>query len=129
MMRKKSEKRKSKRGPLQLPVIYTKKAVSKEGYITNLSAGGCRLYCYSPVPVKSGEPVEVSLNLKNSKGNISLKAQIIRVNPFIYNPDFNNQEEINYELGVKFLSVNESQQEALENYTRMVLRRMKQGML
>jgi len=126
-MTKDSEKRKFKRGPLPLPIIYTMHAESKEGYITDLSAGGCRLYCYSPVPVKINEPIEISLRLKNSKNYISLKAQIIRVNPFNYNPYFKNEEEINYELGVKFLNVNESQQEAIETYARMVLKRMKQG--
>ena len=40
MMAKDSEKRKLKRGPLLLPIIYTMHAVSREGYITNLSAGG-----------------------------------------------------------------------------------------
>jgi hypothetical protein len=126
MMRKDSGKRKFKRGPLLLPVNYTLRAESKEGTITNLSAGGCRLYCYSPIPVKADEPIEIFLNLKNSKGPISLKAQIVRVSPFIYNPDLRSREEINCELGVKFLAVNISQQEAIENYTGMVLRRMKQ---
>jgi c-di-GMP-binding flagellar brake protein YcgR len=127
MMMENSEKRKFKRGPLLLPIIYTMHEESKEGYITDLSGGGCRLYCYSPVPVKAGEPVEIFLNLKNSQDNISLKAIILRANPFNYNPDFRSKEEINYELGVKFISVNEKQQEAIENYTTMVLRRMKQG--
>ncbi len=127
MMTEDSEKRKFKRGPLLLPIIYTLQAISKEGYITDLSAGGCRLYCYSPVPVKVDESIEIFLNLKNSQDNISLKAKILRVNRFNYNPDFRSKEEINYELGVKFLGVDERQQEAIENYTRMVLGRMKQG--
>ncbi len=122
-----SEKRKFKRGPLLLPIIYTMQAISKEGYITNLSAGGCRLYCYSPVPVKAGESIEIFLNLRNSPDNVSLKAKILRVNRFNYNPDLRSKEEINYELGVKFLSVDERQKEIIENYTRMVLGRMKQG--
>jgi c-di-GMP-binding flagellar brake protein YcgR len=126
-MTKDSEKRKFKRGPLPLPIIFTLHAVSREGYITDLSAGGCRLYCYSPVPVKVDEPIEIFLALKNSKNDISLKAQIIRVNPFNYNPYFRSKEEINYELGVKFLSINESRREAIETYARMILGRMKQG--
>jgi c-di-GMP-binding flagellar brake protein YcgR len=126
-MMKDSDQRKFKRGPLLLPVIYNFQAVSKDGSITDLSAGGCRLYCYSPDPVKSGETIDIFLNLKTSQDMISLKAQIVRVSPFLYNPDFGSQETINYELGVKFLKVNERQQEAIENYTRMVLRRMKQG--
>ena len=127
MMTKDPEKRKFERGPLLLPIIFNLQAVSKEGYLTNLSAGGCRLYCYSPDPVKSGEPIDIFLNLKNSQDIMTLNAQIIRVNPFIYSPDFGSEETINYELGVKFLGVDERQQEAIENYTRMVLRRMKQG--
>jgi c-di-GMP-binding flagellar brake protein YcgR len=126
MMMEDLEKRKFKRGPLLLPIIFTLGALSKEGYLTDLSAGGCRLYCYSPVPVQANEPIEIFLNLKNSQENISLKARILRANPFNYNPDFRSKEEINYELGIKFLRVNERQQEAIKNYTGMVLGRMKQ---
>lgn len=125
MMTEDSEKRKFRRGPLLLPIVYTLQAISKEGYITDLSSGGCRLYCFSPVPVKAGEPIEIFLNLKNSPDKISVKARILRANPFSYNPYFRSKEEINYELGVKFLSVDERQQEAIENYTGMVLGRMK----
>ena len=125
MMTEDSEKRRFKRGPLLLPIIFTLGGVSKEGYITDLSAGGCRLYCYSAVPAKADEPIEISLNLKNAQENISVKARILRANPFSYNPDFRSKEEINYELGIKFLGVNERQREVIENYTGMVLGRIK----
>jgi c-di-GMP-binding flagellar brake protein YcgR len=125
-MKRDSERRKFKRGPLLLPITFTMNSVSKEGYISNISIGGCRLYCYSTFPVKKAERIEIFLRLKNSPDSIGLRAQIIRVNPFIVNPDFRGPEEINCELGVKFLSLNKSQKEALENYTTMVLSRMKQ---
>jgi hypothetical protein len=127
MMTKDPEKRKFRRGPLLIPVVLTLRAVSKDGFITDLSAGGCRLYCYSPDPVKSGELIEIFLNLKNWQDVMTLNAQIVRVNPFIYSPDFGSPETINCELGVRFLGVNERLQEAIESYTRMGLRRMKQG--
>ncbi len=126
-MAKVSEKRKFPRGPLQIPVRCTLHKKSKEGYITDLSPEGCRLYCYSRVPVKVDESVKISLKLKNWQDTMSLKAQIIRVNPFDYHPYKGSKEEINSELGIKFLNVNESQREAIEDYTGMVLRRMKKG--
>lgn len=126
-MTKDPEKRKFRRGPLLLPVVLTLQDVSKDGYIADLSAGGCRLYCYSPDPVKPGELIEIFFNLKNWQDVITLNAQIVRLNPFIYSPDFGSPETINCELGVKFLGVNKRLQEAIENYTQTVLRRMKQG--
>jgi c-di-GMP-binding flagellar brake protein YcgR len=126
-MTENEEKRKFKRGPLLLPVIMTLEGVSREGFLTDLSAGGCRLYCYSPEPVRSGERIDMFLNLKNSQDIMTLNAYIVWVNPFIYIPDFGRQEAINYELGVKFLGIDERQQEAIENTTGTVLRRMKLG--
>jgi c-di-GMP-binding flagellar brake protein YcgR len=126
-MTENEEKRKFRRGPLLLPVIITLAGISREGSLTDLSAGGCRLYCYSPEPVRSGERIDIFLNLKNSQDMMTLNAQIVWVNPFIYSPDFGSQEAINSELGVKFLDVNERQQEAIENTTGIVLRRMKLG--
>lgn len=126
-MTENEEKRKFKRGPLLLSVMITLEGISREGYLTDLSAGGCRLYCYSPDPVRSGEGIDIFLNLKNMQEIMTLNAQIVWVNPFIYSPDFGSREAINYELGVRFLEVHERQQEAIENYTGIVLRRMKLG--
>jgi len=125
-MKKFKERRKFKRGPLLLPVIFIINSVSKEGYLSDISIGGCRLYCYSDFPIVKDERIEIFLTLKNSPDSISLKAQIMRVNPFIGNPAFRGPEEINYELGVKFLRVNQRQKESLENYTRIVLKRTMQ---
>lgn len=124
MQKKGLEKREFKRGPLQIPVKYSINHTLRDGYMTNLSVGGCLLYCYSLFSIRAGEQVEISFNLKNSQDKISLKGEILRVDPFVYNPDYASREEINQALGVKFLILNEVQKQAIEGYTSMVLDRM-----
>lgn len=126
MKLKSSEKREGKRAPLQIVMRYTMQKKSKKGYMTNLSEGGCLMYCYSPAPVQVNKPVKISFYLKNSLDNISVKSKVVRVTPFIRNTYDRYTEDINYMLGIQFLSLNQSHKEAIENYTRKVLNAIKQ---
>jgi hypothetical protein len=121
-----TEKRQFKRGPLLLPVLFTASGVMNEGYLTNLSAGGCLVYCFSEFPLEVDHPVEIDFNLKNLPGDFILKGQLVRVTPFTYKPYLEFKEEINYELGIKFLKADEGQIRSIEQYIHTVLENMKQ---
>jgi hypothetical protein len=121
------EKRQFKRGPLLIPVRYDMQSEAKKGYMTDLSEGGCRIYCYSPTPVQDNNPISVFFNLKNSQDNISVQGQIVRTAPFI--PPIlreENTRDFNHELGIKFLDLTEKECQAIENFINMVPKGMKQ---
>lgn len=120
-----SEKRKFPRGPLQLPVSFTLHEITRKGYLTNLSAGGGLLYCYSLVPVNRHEPIEISFSLKNAPNDLALRCRVVRVTPFNYNPDYGNRPAVNYALGLEFLDVPEAQQRWIAWYVAQTLGRMK----
>jgi c-di-GMP-binding flagellar brake protein YcgR len=114
--------------------VFRKKELSQRAstnsyylHITDLSPGGCRFFCYAPVPVKIDETIKIYLKLKNWEDDIRMNAQIIRVKPFNYIPYAGSKEEINSELGVRFLKITEGQKKVIENYTKMVLGRIKKG--
>jgi c-di-GMP-binding flagellar brake protein YcgR len=115
------EKRKFKRGPLQIPVYYTFQKKPEIGYMSNLSEGGCLMYCHSPAPVKINKTVEISFNLKNYPEPITLKARVVRSAPFVI-----NAEDVNCLVGLQFLSLTPSQKEAINNYVRKALQALKQ---
>src|SRR5512135_1135387 len=122
-----SEKRRYRRGPLLLPVTFTMNDVSKKGYLANISAGGCLLFCHFPLAIKVDQPLEITLKLKKSPEEVTLKARVVRTEPFVYNPDYGTKEEINKALGVMFLELDEARKRAIEEYTETVLERMKPG--
>ncbi|HMK64962.1 MAG TPA: PilZ domain-containing protein [Thermodesulfobacteriota bacterium] len=111
------EKRAFKRGPLLIPVRYEMQGEIKKGYMTDLSKGGCRLYCYSPTPVEENNPTALSFTLKNSADHISVIGQVVRASSFIP-PVFRGEatREFNYELGIRFLGLNEKQGQEVENF-------------
>ena len=119
------EKRQYKRGPLLLPVLFTLSGATHEGYLTNLSAGGCLLYCFSEIPLEVDHPIEIDFNLKNLPGAFILKGQLVRVIPFTYKPYLEFKEEINHELGIRFLNADEGQIRSIEGYIHTVLEYMK----
>ncbi len=115
------QKRKFKRGGVQGVIFYKLPDRSGEGFMTNLSKGGGLIYCYSPTPVQVNDPIEISFSLKNSPGNIRLKAQVVRVT------DFNrDSEEFNHQLGIEFLNLTEQQGQAIEAFVDRFLQNIKQ---
>ncbi len=121
MNQKSEQRREFKRGGLQRVILYNMRKISEEGYMTNLSKGGCLIYCYSPVPVQVNKQIEISFGLKNSSDIISLKGQIVRATK--YNRGTN---DYNYQLGIKFLRLTEKQGKAIENLVRRFLKDINQ---
>jgi c-di-GMP-binding flagellar brake protein YcgR len=74
------------------------------------------MYCHSSTPVQLNEPVEISFNLKNSMDAIKVKARVVRVMPFE-----RSAQDVNYALGIEFLTIKEAQKKAIEHYTRQFL--------
>jgi c-di-GMP-binding flagellar brake protein YcgR len=116
MEQKGAEQRRFKRGQLQIGIRYTMQKKSKKGYMTNLSEGGCLMYCHSSEPVQLNEPVEISFSLKNSMDTIKVKGKVVRVMPFE-----RNAQDVNHALGIKFLAIKEAQKKAIANFTRQFL--------
>lgn len=121
-----SQNRQFKRGPLQLPVSFTLNEVAKEGYLSNLSAGGCLLYCYLPFAIKSNHPIELLLKLNIFPYPIKIIGHVAWVESFIYNPNYALKEEINYQMGIQFLDLDEGEKKAIDDYAGKVLERMRQ---
>jgi c-di-GMP-binding flagellar brake protein YcgR len=111
-----AEKRRFKRGQLQIGIRYTMQKKSRKGYMTNLSLGGCLMYCHSTKPVQINEPVEISFRLKNSVNTTKVRGKVVRVQPFE-----RSAQEINCALGIEFLGVKEVQKRAIENYIKQFL--------
>jgi c-di-GMP-binding flagellar brake protein YcgR len=116
MESKGAEQRRVKRGQLQIGIRYTMQKKSKKGYMTNLSEGGCLMYCHSSEPVQLNEPVEISFSLKNSMDAIKLKGKVVRVMPFE-----RSASDVNYALGIEFLTIKEAQKKVIANYTKQFL--------
>jgi c-di-GMP-binding flagellar brake protein YcgR len=116
MESKGAELRSFKRGQLQIGIRYTMQKKSKKGYMTNLSEGGCLMYCHSSEPVQLNEPVEISFSLKNSMDTIKVKGKVVRVMPFE-----RSAQDVNYALGIEFLTIKEAQKKAIANFTRQFL--------
>jgi c-di-GMP-binding flagellar brake protein YcgR len=116
MEAKGAEQRRFKRGQLQIGVRYTMQKKSKKGYMTNLSEGGCLMYCHSPESIQLNEPVEITFDLKNSMDEIKVKGKVVRVMPFERRAD-----DLNYALGIEFLTLKESEKKAIANFTRQFL--------
>lgn len=121
------EKRAFRRGPLLIPVRYEMKGEIRKGFMTDLSKGGCRLYCYSLTPIEENIPIALSFTLKNSSAVISVNAQVVRTSSFIP-PVFRGEDtrDFNHELGIKFLDLTGEQGQEVENFITMVLKSMKQ---
>ena len=111
-----AEQRRFKRGQLQIGIRYTMQKKSRKGYMTNLSEGGCLMYCQSSEPIQINEPVEISFSLKNSMNVIKVKGRVVRVMPFE-----RSAQDVNYALGIEFLKIKEAQKKAIANYTRQFL--------
>ena len=111
-----AELRRFKRGQLKIGIRYTMQKKSKKGYMTNLSEGGCLMYCHSSEPVQLNEPVEISFSLKNSMDTIKVKGKVVRVMPFE-----RNAQDVNHALGIEFLAIKEAQKKAIANFTRQFL--------
>jgi c-di-GMP-binding flagellar brake protein YcgR len=116
MIPKGAEQKRLKRGQLQIGIRYTMQKKSKKGYMTNLSEGGCLMYCHSSEPVQLNEPVEISFSLKNAMDTIKVKGKVVRVMPFE-----RSAQDVNYALGIEFLTVKEAQQKVIANYTKQFL--------
>ena len=115
------QKRKFKRGGVQGVIFFKLPDGSGEGFMTNLSKGGGLIYCYSPTPVQVNDPIEISFSLKNSPGNLRLKARVVRVTDFK-----RDSEEYNYQLGIEFLNLTDKQGQAIEALVDRYLQNIKQ---
>jgi len=111
-----AERRRFKRGQLQIGIRYTMQKKLKKGYMTDLSESGCLMYCHSPEPIPLNEPVEISFSLKNSMDEIKIKGRVVRVMPFE-----RSAEDVNYALGIEFFTIKEAEKKAIANFTRQFL--------
>ena len=111
-----AEQRRFKRGQPQIGIRYTMQKKSRKGYMTNLSEGGCLMYCHFSEPIQINEPVELSFVLKNSMNAIKVKGRVVRVMPFE-----RSAQDVNYALGIEFLKIKEAQKKVIANYTRQFL--------
>lgn len=109
-------KRIFKRGFLQLSVRCTLNRKALKGYMTNLSEGGCLIYCYSPDPIPMDAIARLTFNLKKSTDDIVVKGRVIRVMPFI-----RSGKDINYAVGVHFLELKKEHRKLIFNFIQKVL--------
>lgn len=116
------EKRKHPRGGLQVVVQYKLNDDLNNGYMTNLSQGGCLLYCTSQAPVQVGTPVEISFDLKNMSHHFLLKGLVVRVTSY-----YRGSEEYNHELGIKFLDVTEKEGKLIADYVQRFLENIRRS--
>jgi Tfp pilus assembly protein PilZ len=107
------DKRKFIRGPLQLSIRYTLNKQPSKGYMTNISEGGCCIYCYSPTRIKKNDPITINFNLKDVNDYIVATGKIAWVMPFM-----RGQKDINYAVGIKFIDLEEEDKKAIAAFIR-----------
>jgi c-di-GMP-binding flagellar brake protein YcgR len=122
MGRKDQEKRKFSRGALQVSARCRLKKSQIKCYMTNLSEGGCQIYCYSAAAVRSGDKIEISFNLNNAEEAFVVNGDIARAMPFN-----RGARDINHSLGVRFTSLTEKQKKAIISFIDRYLSDMRQN--
>jgi c-di-GMP-binding flagellar brake protein YcgR len=120
MDRKDKEKRKFSRGALQVSARCRLKKSQIKCYMTNLSEGGCQIYCYSATAVRSGGKIEISFNLNNAEEELAVSGTIVRTMPFS-----RGAKDINRSLGIRFTDLTEKQKKAIGNFIKRYLSDMR----
>jgi Tfp pilus assembly protein PilZ len=110
------DKRQFKRGPLQLGIHYTLNKQPGKGYMTNISEGGCFIYCYSPTRIKKNDRIKLTFYLKDADDYIVANGRIAWVMPFM-----RGQKDINYAAGIQFVDLEEEDKKAIAAFIRQVL--------
>jgi hypothetical protein len=112
-----SDKRIYKRRNLQVPARFTIHGYSDYGYITNLSEGGCLLYCSLPDQLALYTPIGITLTFKNSPEEIKVKGIVVRGFPFSVRSNYENSyDDINYELAIEFIELNDNQKDFISRH-------------
>ena len=96
MNKRDKEKRIFSRGALQVGARCRLKNRQRKCYMTNLSEGGCLIYCYASAAISVGEPLEVFFSLSNAAEEIHIKCTVVRVMPFN-----RGAKDINHALGIR----------------------------
>jgi hypothetical protein len=116
MKNEKSDRRTFPREKILRPVVYTIAGVSKKGYLSDLSEGGCHLYTYSDQPFQIETPIKIELQLENFQDPIRVQAKAVREGPFIYQPYPESPPDINCEIGIQFFQVSERDRTLIRRY-------------
>ena len=74
------------------------------------------MYCYSSDPVQLNQTVTISFSLKNSMDAIKVKGRGVRVMPFE-----RSAQDVNYALGIEFLTIKETEKKAIAHFTKQFL--------
>jgi c-di-GMP-binding flagellar brake protein YcgR len=120
MDRKDKEKREFSRGALQVSARCRLKKSQIKCYMTNLSEGGCQIYCYSATAVRSGSKIEISFNLNNAEEDFVVSGTVVRAMPFN-----RGARDINRSLGIRFTDLTEKQKKAIGNFIKRYLSDMR----
>jgi c-di-GMP-binding flagellar brake protein YcgR len=121
MNKEDKEKRICSRGALQVGARCRVKNRQRKCYMTNLSEGGCLIYCYSTAAIRAGETLEISFRLNNASEEIRVQGTVARVMPFN-----RGVKDINHALGIRFTGLTEKQKKAIDNFTHQYLADMRQ---
>jgi Tfp pilus assembly protein PilZ len=116
------EKRRFPRGGLQVVAQYNLEGFLNQGYMTNLSRGGCLFYCTSPAPIQIGTPLELSFDLKNTSHHFVVQGRVVRVTSY-----YRGTEDYNHELGVEFLNLSEREGKLIEDYVQKFLENVRRA--
>jgi c-di-GMP-binding flagellar brake protein YcgR len=122
MHRKDKEKREFSRGTLQTSARCKLKKSQIKCYMTNLSEGGCQIYCYSAAAISSGDKIEISFNLNNAEEAFDVSGTVVRVMPYS-----RGAKDINHCLGIRFTDLTGKQKKAIVNFINRYLSDMRQN--
>jgi len=122
MSKEDKDKRIFSRGALQVGARCRLKNRQRKCYMTNLSEGGCLIYCYSTAAISAGEILEIFFRLNNASEEIQVQGTVARVMPFN-----RGVKDINYALGISFTDLTEKQKKAIVNFTHQYLADMRQA--
>jgi c-di-GMP-binding flagellar brake protein YcgR len=121
MNREVKKKRIFSRGALQVRARCRLKNRQRKCYMTNLSEGGCLIYCYSSAAIRAGETLEISFRLNNASEEIVVGGTVARAMPFN-----RGTQDINHTLGIRFSDLAEKQKKAIVNFIHQYLADMRQ---
>lgn len=121
MNKEDNEKRNFFRGALQVGARCRLKNRQRKCYMTNLSEGGCLIYCYSSTAIRAGEILEISFRLNKTAEEILVRGTVARAMPFN-----RGAKDINHTLGIRFTDLTEKQKNAIVNFIHQYLADMRQ---
>jgi c-di-GMP-binding flagellar brake protein YcgR len=122
MDRKVKEKREFPRGSLQISAHCRLKKSRIKCYMTNLSEGGCQIYCYSAAAIRSGDKIVIFFNLNNAEEEFEVSGAVVRALPYS-----RGAKDINHCLGIRFTDLTENEKRAIANFINRFLSDMRQS--